>query len=208
MNATVFEYQKVFYLNQMKGLLFDICNVYVLICNKGQQIKNDENTIRDEFGSYFENQDFKETTTTAKDYFFESEGRQQKTAGRVDIRFLSPNCYGHQDAYLAIECKRLDGKARLSKEYVENGIRRFTMGKYSSLLGCNAMMWFIVRTLNVDETCNAINTHLTAQEYLAKMHEELPNGCYKFESKHLLEGTITLLHLWLDFTPCIEKSKE
>lgn len=35
MNATVFEYQKVFYLNQMKGLLFDICNVYVLICNKG-----------------------------------------------------------------------------------------------------------------------------------------------------------------------------
>ena len=48
-----------------------------------------------------------------------------------------------------------------------------------------------------------INTHLTAQEYLAKMHEELPNGCYKFESKHLLEGTITLLHLWLDFTPCI-----
>ena len=103
----------------------------------------------------------------------------------------------------------LDGKAFLSKEYVIHGIERFKdEKKYATPLGCNAMMGFIVRTLNVDETCNAINTHLTAQEYLAKMHEELPNGCYKFESKHLLEGTITLLHLWLDFTPCIEKSKE
>lgn len=208
MDATVFEYDKFFYFNQLNGILNDIYNVYVLICNNGRQIKNDENKIRDEFGFYFENQYYKETTTTAKDYFFESEGRQQKTAGRVDIRFLSPNCYGHQDAYFAIECKRLDGKAHLCKEYVENGIRRFTAEKYPSLLGCNAMMGFIVRTLNVDETCKTINTHLTAHEYLTKMHEDLPDGCYKFESKHLLESKITLLHLWLDFTACIEKSKE
>lgn len=68
------------------------------------------------------------------------------------------------------------------------------------------MMGFIVRTLNVDDTFNVINTHLTAYEYLAKMHQNLPVGCYKFESKHLLGGTITLFHLWLDFTACIETS--
>lgn len=203
MDVSVFEYQEVFYFNQLKGLLYDICNAYVLICTKGQKIKNDENTIRDEFGCYFENQDFKETTTTAKDYFFESEGRQQKTAGRVDIRFLSPNCYGYQDAYFAIECKRLDGKAHLNKEYVENGVRRFTTGKYPSLLGCNAMIGFIVKTMNVFETCSGINANLTVNEHLSKIQESLPGGCHMFESNHIVDKMITLLHLWLDFTSCM-----
>ena len=56
MDATVFEYDKFFYFNQLNGILNDIYNVYVLICNNGRQIKNDENKIRDEFGFYFENQ--------------------------------------------------------------------------------------------------------------------------------------------------------
>ena len=160
MDASEFVFQEAFFLSQLQGLLNDICEVYSLICNSGRQIKNEENTIRDEFGTFFENQAYKNTTSTAKDYFFESEGRQQKTAGRVDIRFLSPNCYGHQDAYFAIECKRLDGKSQLSKEYVDNGIRRFTTGKYPSLLGCNAMLGFVVCAIDLPATVSQINSHL------------------------------------------------
>ena len=132
MDASVFVYREAYFRNQLQGLLNDICNVYFLICQKGHQLPNDENKIRDEFSLYFEDSTFKATTTTAKNYHYDPEAWLPKTAGRVDMRFLSPDCYGAQDEFIAIECKRLDGKSHLSKEYVDNGIRRYTGGKYPS----------------------------------------------------------------------------
>ena len=198
MDASVFVFQKDFFMSQLQGLLNDICNVYVLICKNGQLIKNDENTIRDGVGSFFEKQTYKNTTTTAKDYFFESEGRQQKTAGRVDIRFLSPNCYAHQDAYFAIECKRLDGKAHLCKEYVDNGIRRFTTGKYPSLLGCNAMLGFVICTIDLPTTVGQINSHLEQAEHLVTSSSTM-SARVDLESRHGTPHEFVLYHLWLDF---------
>ena len=204
MDASVFEFQKEFFRSQLQGLLNDICNVYVLICKNGRKIKNDENTIRDEFGAYFENQTYKDTTTTAKGYFFESEGRQQKTAGRVDIRFLSPNCYSHQDAFFAIECKRLDGKSHLSKEYVDNGIRRFTEGKYPSLLGCNAMLGFVVCTIDLPTTVRQINSHLKQAEHLVTASSTM-SAKVDLESRHGTPYDFLLYHLWLDFSGLLIK---
>lgn len=209
MDAALFQYTPEFRKSQLEGILTDCVLVYSKVSSSKKELENNENKIRDAIEEYLADDNYKEHyTSTVKFFQVDTEVREGEN-GRTDIRFLQVIPYQGQKVYFTIECKRLDGKAFLSKEYVIHGIERFKdEKKYATPLGCNAMMGFIVRTLNVDETCNAINTHLTAQEYLAKMHEELPNGCYKFESKHLLEGTITLLHLWLDFTPCIEKSKE
>lgn len=209
MDSIAFQYGQEYRRGQLNGILTDCVLVYKRIKDSRTDLNNNENDIRDEVTKYLEDDSYKEQyTSTVKFFHVDTEVREGKN-GRIDIRFLQVSPYKDSKTYFTIECKRLDGKAYLSKEYVIHGIERFTKNrKYATPQGCNAMMGFIVRTLNVDETCNAINTHLTAQEYLAKMHEELPSGCYKFESKHLLEGTITLLHLWLDFTPCIEQSKE
>lgn len=204
MDASVFVFQKDFFMSQLQGLLNDICNVYLHICMNGRQIMNDENTIRDEFGVYFENQTYKDTTTTAKDFFFESEGRRQKTAGRVDIRFLSPNCYGHQDAYFAIECKRLDGNSHLSREYVDNGIKRYTTGKYPSLLGCNAMLGFVVCTIDLTATVSQINNHLAIGEHLRIVSKTM-DTMIDLESHHSAPHDFVLYHLWLDFSGLVVK---
>lgn len=203
MDASIFQYREAYYREQLQGLLKDICDVYVLISQSGQQLENDENTIRDEFGKYFENQTYKESTTTAKYYFFESEGRRQKTAGRVDIRFLSPDCYGHQDAYFAIECKRLDGKSHLSKEYVDNGIRRFTSGKYPSLLGCNAMLGFVVCAIDLKQTVDQANGHLEQTEYLMIVSPSI-GPIVEMESHHTTPNQFILFHLWMDFSKCVQ----
>lgn len=53
MDASVFEYRKVYYRLQLQGLLNDICGVYALICQSEQHLPDDENKIRDAFGKYF-----------------------------------------------------------------------------------------------------------------------------------------------------------
>ena len=133
------------------------------------KLPNNENTIRNEFGKYFSDQSYKVTTTTAKDYYYDYEVSLQKTSGRVDMRFLSPNCLAVQDFFFGIECKRLDGKRHLSKEYVENGIRRFTTGKYPSYLGCNAMLGFVICAIDIDDTVRYVNDNLTNEEHLTQV---------------------------------------
>lgn len=207
MDATVFQYGSEFRRSQLEGILTDCILVYKIIKDSKTDLNNNENDIRDEVTKYLENNDYKERyTSTVKFFQVDTEVREGEN-GRTDIRFLQVIPYQGQKTYFTIECKRLDGKAFLSKEYVTHGVERFKDNKkYASPLGCNAMMGFIVRTLNVDDTCNMINSHLTADECLAKMQEEIPEGCYKFESKHILDGSITLLHLWLDFSLCMKKT--
>lgn len=199
MDASVFVYREAYFRNQLQGLLNDICNVYFLICQKGHQLPNDENKIRDEFSLYFEDSTFKATTTTAKNYHYDPEAWLPKTAGRVDMRFLSPDCYGAQDEFIAIECKRLDGKSHLSKEYVDNGIRRYTGGKYPSLLGCNAMLGFVVCTIDLLKTVDQINKHLAPSEYL-RAANIIMAGTLELESQHVKPYAFVLHHLWMDFS--------
>ena len=198
MDASVFEYRKVFYRSQLHGLLNDICGVYALICKNGQHLPDDENKIRDEFGKYFFDQAYKITTTTAKNYHYGSEVWLQLTSGRVDMQFLSYNIYSIQDAFFAIECQRLDGKSHLSREYVDNGIRRFTSGKYPTLLGCNAMLGFVISAIDLTSTVSQINRHLKISEYL-RTSSTMQDKMVELESQHSMPHDFVLYHLWLDF---------
>ncbi len=203
----MFQYSSEFRRSQLEGILTDCILVYSTISSRRQELENNENKIRDAIAEYLSNDNYKEQyTSTVKFFQVDTEVREGDN-GRTDIRFLQAFPYQGQKVYFTIECKRLDGKAFLSREYEINGIERFKdVKKYATPLGCNAMMGFIVRTLDVDATCQAINAHLTAGEYLSRMKEELPEGCYKFESKHIAEGMITLIHLWMDFVSCIKET--
>jgi len=199
MDATVFAYRKVFYESQLQGILHDVCVVYQQICSNGNKVPNDENVIRNEFGKYFSNQTYKSSLTTACRYYYDYESCLQNTDGRVDMRFLPLDCFGVQDVFFAIECKRLDGKSHLCKEYVENGIRRFTTGKYPSYLGCNAMLGFVVCAIDLCATVDKVNSHLNTPEYLStKSTVMFP--MVQLISQHTTPYNFVLYHLWTDFS--------
>ena len=202
MNVAIFGYSEAYYQSQLKGLLHDIAVVYERILQSRVKLPNDENTIRNNFGTYFSDQNYKATSITAKDYYYDYEVSLQKTAGRVDMRFLSPNCLAVQDYFFGIECKRLDGKRHLSKEYVVNGIRRFTTGKYPSNLGCNAMLGFIVCPIDLNETVGYVNENLTDEEYLIQVGTPTAEMA-GFESHHTSPHQLVLYHLWMNFAGMI-----
>ena len=204
MDAAIFGYNEAYFRSQLKGLLYDITVVYERILQSGVKLPNNENTIRDEFGKYFSDQNYKVTTKTAKDYYYDYEACIQKTSGRVDMRFLSPNCFAVQDVFFGVECKRLDGKSHLSKEYVLNGIRRFTTGKYPSHLRCNAMLCFIVCPISLDETVGYVNENLIDEEQL-KQVGSLTARISEFESHHTSPSQLVLYHLWMSFVGMILK---
>lgn len=202
MDATVFAYRRVFFESQLQGILHDVCVVYQQICCKGNKLQNNENVIRNEFGKYFSNQDCKSNMTTAYRYYYDYESSLQNTGGRVDMRFLPLDCMGVQDVFFAIECKRLDGKSYLCKEYVDDGIRRFTTGKYPSRLGCNAMLGFVVCTIDLVETINKVNSHLAIEEKL-KTQSTTMTSMVRLESQHIAPNPFALYHLWTDFSNLI-----
>ena len=207
MNVAIFGYSEAYYQSQLKGLLHDVAVVYERILRSGVRLLNDENIIRNEFGKYFSDQSYKATSTTAKDYYYDYEVSLQKTAGRVDMRFLSPNCLGVQDYFFGIECKRLDGKRHLSKEYVVNGIRRFTTGKYPSFLGCNAMLGFIVSPIDLNKTVGYVNDNMAVEEHLKQVGTPTAETA-GFESHHTSTHQLVLYHLWMNFAGVVMKETE
>lgn len=203
MDAAVFAYRRVFYESQLQGILHDVCVVYQQICSKGNKLPNNENVIRNEFGKYFSNQDCKSNMTTAFRYYYDYESSLQNTGGRVDMRFLPLDCLGVQDVFFAIECKRLDGSSHLCKEYVDNGIRRFTTGKYPTYLGCNAMLGFVVCAIDLGETVNKVNSHLSVDEQLKTQNTNMA-PMVRLESQHKSPYNFVLYHLWTDFSRIVE----
>ena len=183
----------------------DCTRVYEKIVTSGIKLKNNENEIRNKMAEYLEDDSYKAETLTVKNFQVDHEV-PEGPHGRVDIRFLPVNPYEGQKVYFIIECKRLDECSYLNKEYVEHGINRFkTPDKYSTPLGVNGMMGFLVKPLDVAITCDNINTHLVVDEHLVPVASVCPSGCTEFESKHSsISGAITLLHLWLDFSSSVE----
>ena len=210
MDSAIFRHKAQFRRKQLEGILTDCIHVYKEVLSSGVCLNNNENGIRDELVNYLEKDDYKlAQTITVKNFHVDHEV-QEGPNGRVDIRFLQVNPYEGQHTYFIIECKRLDGGNHLCKEYVEHGIKRFeTTDKYSTYLGINAMMGFLVKELDVPTTCVKINSHLTASEQLICLSSVSVSGCYEFESNHTsnLEA-FTLLHLWVDFTSCVRQTVE
>lgn len=205
MDASLFQYGATFRRNQLDGILADCENVYERMISTGMHLNNNENKIRDELVRYLMDDDYKITNTATVKNFQVDKEVQEVEHGRVDIRFLQVNPYKGQRVFFTIECKRLDGGTFLNKEYVENGVRRYTKpDKYSTPLGFNGMIGFLVKKQDVNATVATINGYLEASEQLKHLCSDTRVGCYKFESMHVCRAAITLLHLWMDFSSCIE----
>jgi hypothetical protein len=53
--------------------------------------------------------------------------------GRIDITLQFLHQFGDEDAYVAVECKRVrPGDATLNGSYVTQGVHRFVTGKYAA----------------------------------------------------------------------------
>jgi hypothetical protein len=202
MDAAIFQYASQFRRKQLEGIMTDCARVYALVMSNGTILKNNENEIRDKLAEYLEDDDYKANCTLTVKNFQVDHEVPEGPHGRADIRFLPVNPYEGQKAYFIFECKRLDGSHHLNNEYVEHGIKRFkTTDKYSTLLGVNGMLGFLVKPLDVVATCRDINTHLTIDEQLIAVTGNVIPGCYDFESSlNAPSGMITLLHLWMDFS--------
>lgn len=202
MDATVFTYGELFRMTQLQGILRDVCNVFLSIINSGKKLSNDENAIRDAFCEYLQDDIYKNNNTdVVRCYHVDTEVREGER-GRTDIRFLKVKDYEGQRVYYTIECKRLDGNSRLCKEYVYNGIHRFTTGKYPTYLGCNAMLGFVVCDIDLSETVNNVNCHLDATEHLHI--NSAMSSMVRLESWHSVPDMFLLYHLWTDFSGIVE----
>lgn len=206
-DAAIFQYGPHFRRKQLEGIMADCARVYELVVANGKRLKNNENAIRDRLAEYLEEDNYKANCTSMVKNFQVDHEVPEGAHGRVDFRFQPVNPYEGQKVYYIIECKRLDGSSHLNKEYVEHGMKRFkNHDKYSSWLGINGMMGFLVKPLDVAVTCGNINTYLTADEQLQGVNCSTSAGCCEFESSlSTISGMITLLHLWMDFSSSMEQ---
>ena len=202
MDAAIFQYGPLFRRKQLEGIMTDCARLYELVVSNGKKLANNENEIRNRLAEYLEDDGYKANCTSVVKNFQVDHEVPEGPHGRVDFRFHQAIPYQGQKVYYIIECKRLDGSSHLNKEYVEHGIGRFkTTDKYSTPLGINGMMGFLVKSLDVAATCGDINTHLSVEEQLKTIIPNTTSGCYDFESDlNAPFGKITLLHLWMDFS--------
>jgi hypothetical protein len=127
-----------------------------------------------------------------------------KDEGRVDIRF---SCGHDDDVYLAFECKRLriSRKKHLDSgttQYVENGMMRFIVGKYSKGLPDGGMVAYVMDG-NVSAAIDAVGNAIESSKQIAAMSRPtksryLPAAPSVQESVHRIEGReLILQHVFL-----------
>ena len=132
--------------------------------------------------------------------------RDPSILGRIDITFQFLHQFGNEDAYVAIECKRVGATyTSLHANYVSKGVDRFVTGKYAAGHDWGFMLGYVI-TLPVDDVvkfienrmCNTYgdeanlspdNTHFLALAVL--------NGRLIQKDNHI----IRLKHIFVDMTP-------
>ena len=111
--------------------------------------------------------------------------------------------WNEKDSYFGAECKRLSiGQNRLIKEYVINGVKRFTSGKYSSKCSISAMIGYVQegQVSDIIAALKPLMIDTNLEENLVRiLHESNP----EYKSAHIRDTdaqTIILHHLFFDFT--------
>ncbi len=129
-----------------------------------------------------------------------------KPDGRIDIMIIYSN---DEDEYFGIECKRInDSSNALTKEYVDEGVKRFVVGKYSPNHSWGAMLGFVID----DKTSHCINRvkkqltknkkqiHLKSDWDDEKNFGSIPNLFRTQHHQPKQNNPIAILHLFLSLT--------
>lgn len=141
-----------------------------------------------------------------------------KYQGIADLKFcniIDPHMY------FIVECKRLDGKNKLNKEYITNGICRFTFKpKYLSPYSINFMVGYIIADIDTNKIIININEQLKDNENKCsktkmKLHEcsLLANQFYNniYFSYHYINNKkedinkdVGLIHIFVNLHSIVE----
>ena len=130
--------------------------------------------------------------------------------GRADIRVSSSDCLFRKNPkdYYTIECKRIDGKANLNKNYVTEGVARFVVPpvKYESYHNKNIMFAYVVNKIDIKSNIIKIDT-IHKRELSKFITKDISinlsnpsNNCYIYESEYSsVSNTLELSHIFYDF---------
>jgi hypothetical protein len=220
LDSSAFPGSADFYIAEFESILVGITSCYKMMIEDNVSVpSNDENGIRDILLlTYLKNREIRRKVKLIN-YRFDREITEDTTKGRVDIRIISKNDFEIDEAYYVIECKRLDNKNLLgttgfNAEYVNNGIRRFIEGKYSTYYGVNGMIGFVVEQMDISTNIININKVLRKNfsdantETILTFHDFITDFEYQYYSIHkdIKDRKIKLYHLMFDFSANIEKS--
>jgi hypothetical protein len=203
-NASKFLYVEEYLDKDIELILTAIHGCYLKIISANKKLPNNENAIRDEFlaDNYLESNRIKKEFGVNE---FQFDRETPTETGRADIRvFNMPKRMDYdQKPYYYIECKRIDGKnlthaKNFNTEYQKEGIDRYIFEKYLTHNTSNAMIGFIVNTINI---------HNNAIQALQLSHFTfIPNFIYSYKTKHttsISNKGFNLYHLMLDFSSII-----
>ena len=212
LDASNFLYSNEVYYKEFEDILSKITSCYFKLKEDAKHIPlKDENGIRDILvNDYINNPEIKKSI--GLNYFVLPEVPEINSTGRTDIRIFSPNTFYNQEEYYIIECKRLDNQARrgvsgLNYKYIANGIQRFTTSFYASYYKTNAMVGFVVDSLDIHENIEDIN-YLIENEFsqiittdLIKKENFISHFDFHYSSFHLTEDKqkLKLYHLMFSF---------
>jgi hypothetical protein len=80
--------------------------------------------------------------------------------GRIDITLKFMHQFGDEDAYVAIECKRVGASlSTLNASYVSNGVHRFVTGQYAAGHEWGFMLGYVL-ALPVEDVVKTIDDRL------------------------------------------------
>jgi len=126
--------------------------------------------------------------------------------GRIDISLQFLHQFGNEDAYVAVECKRVAaGKSDLNTKYVTQGVSRFTNGKYSSGHEWGFMLGYVL-ALPVLEVTTAVDKRIrtdygeSAKLSALACHPQalaMLDGSLKQTNGHVIK----LNHIFVDMLP-------
>ena len=126
--------------------------------------------------------------------------------GRIDITLKFLHQFGNEDAYVAIECKRVAaGSPDLNAMYVTQGVDRFVTGQYAAGHEWGFMLGYVLKP-PVEQVVKAIDARIR------NTYGEV--GILSTEVRHtfslaILEGTLSqnnahmiqIKHIFVDMTP-------
>ncbi|MCP4220956.1 MAG: hypothetical protein GY765_40380 [bacterium] len=199
-----------YYEKRFPEILAFIISAYRQMSADKEPLENHEVSITEILVESYLNKKEKRDALGIDDVVFNREPAEN--SGFVDIKVQTLYSLRNPEAYYIFECKRLDGKAKLNRKYIREGIMRFTAGKYSSYFGVNGLIAYEVNKLDTSVNVQKINSMLLLDypnvSLAGGMQPVEPVADFKFcyRSLHHLDSStrLRLFHLMLDVSSLID----
>lgn len=127
--------------------------------------------------------------------------------GRIDITLQFLHQFGDEDAYVAVECKRVHaGDTTLNSGYVTKGVDRFVTGQYAAGHDWGFMLGYVL-ALPASAVVEAVDARI--RKTYGEPAGLTPEGAHAL-ALAVLEGalvqdgkhTIRIKHVFIDMLPC------